>query len=89
MVVRNIHITGKVQGVGFRASARREASRLGITGFVRNEPGGSVFIHAQGGNEAMEEFISWCDTGPAGAMVRELIVREAEPASYDSFTIAH
>ena len=51
-----ISITGRVQGVFFRDSARMEANRLGVAGFARNEPDGSVYIEAEGEKDALDEF---------------------------------
>lgn len=64
-----IHIQGKVQGVWFRKSTRREAMRLGITGFVRNEKNSSVYVEASGSEAAMVEFIDWLKLGPPLARV--------------------
>ena len=60
----NIRISGKVQGVFYRASAVKEAERLNIKGFARNEPDDSVYIEAEGDEDALESFLSWCAKGP-------------------------
>lgn len=60
----NIRVFGDVHGIGFRATARRVAARLGVAGFVRNDPEGSVYIEAEGEWAALEEFIAWCRRGP-------------------------
>jgi len=64
-----IRITGRVQGVGFRYAVLREAKRLGIVGFVRNESDGSVHIEAEGESGALERFFEWCRRGPSFASV--------------------
>ncbi len=69
-----IVVTGRVQGVFFRAGARDEARRLGIGGFARNEPDGSVLIEAEGSPLAVERFQDWCGAGPPRAEVRHLKV---------------
>ena len=65
----SIRVTGKVQGVFYRASARAEAERLGLKGFVRNESDGSVYAEAEGEAEALELFLAWCRRGPPHARV--------------------
>lgn len=64
-----LRIEGKVQGVFFRESARIEASRLGLTGWVRNRSDGAVEAVAEGAPESLEEFIRWCHRGPQQARV--------------------
>ncbi len=83
-----LSIYGKVQGVFFRVSTKEHAEKLGITGIVRNEPDGSVFIEAEGAPRKLEEFVKWCDEGPEGAIVESLIKREEEgQKGYTSFQI--
>lgn len=65
----HIFVTGRVQGVFYRASAQREAQRLGITGHARNLPDGRVEIVAQGHPAALQTFIAWCRQGPPHAEV--------------------
>ena len=62
-------ISGKVQGVFYRASCQETAQRLGLTGWVRNLPDGSVEVLAQGEKEKIEKLIEWCRKGPDGAKV--------------------
>ena len=61
-----------VQGVGFRYAVYRLARSLGLVGFVRNEPDGSVLIEAEGEDTKLNELIEWCHTGPAGAGVEKV-----------------
>jgi acylphosphatase len=72
-------ITGRVQGVFYRASARQEAMRLGIAGEIRNLPGGEVEAVVEGPREKLEEFIAWCKRGPTAARVDDVQVRWAPP----------
>ena len=65
-------ISGNVQGVLFRESARREALRLGLLGFARNEPDGSVHIEAEGEESHLRLFLAWCRKGPASARVEQV-----------------
>jgi acylphosphatase len=62
-------VRGRVQGVGFRAYAAREARRLGLTGWVRNEYDGTVTTEAEGPDEAVEAFLGWLRHGPPSARV--------------------
>ena len=55
----NIKIIGRVQGVGFRRAARDEARYLGIKGYIRNEPDGSVYLEAEGDELAISQFVIW------------------------------
>lgn len=82
-----IIVTGKVQGVGFRYSAKISALKLNITGYVRNLPDGSVYIEAEGTESMLSEFISWCNTGPARAIVRKVEVQEGPAVCFEEFQI--
>jgi acylphosphatase len=73
-------VRGRVQGVGFRYSACREADRLGLTGWARNTPDRSVEIWAEGPPENLAAFRQWLQQGPPRARVDELIV-EAKTAT--------
>jgi acylphosphatase len=68
----HVLIFGDVQGVFFRAGAQDEARRLGLAGWVRNVPDGSVEIVAEGGRDALERLLGWCGHGPAGAAVSDV-----------------
>ncbi|HEY8512024.1 MAG TPA: acylphosphatase [Cyclobacteriaceae bacterium] len=83
----NIRVTGRVQGVYFRASTRDVASKLKLRGFVRNEPDGSVYIEAEGNEEALEELVAWCHHGPPRAMVENVEVNEGPIQNLGSFDI--
>lgn len=81
-------ISGRVQGVGFRMQARSRAVRLGLTGWVRNEPDGSVRVEAEGPDDAIESFRSWLASGPPGAWVTS-VDAQTGPAEgrFNRFTI--
>ncbi|MBK6691955.1 MAG: acylphosphatase [Myxococcales bacterium] len=68
-------VRGRVTGVYFRASAQREARRLGITGWVKNRNDGSVEILAEGEEDSIKEIVSWAHHGPAAARVDGVDVR--------------
>jgi acylphosphatase len=80
-------VRGRVQGVTYRASAAREARRLGLAGWVRNEPDGSVLIDAEGEPAALATFLEWCSLGPPAARVDEIERTSHAPAGYERFTI--
>lgn len=73
-----IVVSGRVQGVGFRAFAVREATRLGLDGWVRNLPDGRVEAVAQGGEDAVAQFVGALRRGPLAARVDEVAVEETE-----------
>jgi acylphosphatase len=82
-------IEGRVQGVFFRATALKQASRLGITGWVRNRADGSVEIVAEGEQKKIEKLIDWCRQGPPGADVHHIHVEpEAFQNEFQSFRIS-
>ncbi len=80
-----IYVTGKVQDVWFRDTAKKEADKLGIVGNVRNELDRSVLIHAQGGEEVLKQFLAWCHDGPGHAQVDGVEQEELPPINYQSF----
>lgn len=65
----NLKIHGRVQGVWYRESMRREAESLGITGWVKNAMDGSVEAHVEGAPEAVQALVAWCRRGPPAAHV--------------------
>ncbi len=67
-------ITGKVQGVFYRASCQEVAQKLGLTGWVKNLSNGNVEILIQGEKEKIEKLIEWCKKGPPGAIVNNVKV---------------
>lgn len=83
----HLTITGKVQGVYYRASAKETASRLGITGWVKNTRSGDVEITASGHNEAIDLFIHWCKQGPPNAVVKEVVITKTPDESFDTFEV--
>ncbi|MDP3177310.1 MAG: acylphosphatase [Spirochaetaceae bacterium] len=72
-------VSGRVQGVGFRYSARREALRLGLTGWVRNLDDGDVELRAEGPRGALADFREWLQDGPPGAWVERVEARPTKP----------
>jgi acylphosphatase len=68
-------VSGRVQGVAFRAATQRAAIRLRVAGWVRNRPDGSVEILAQGSPLAIDELTTWCRQGPPAARVDRVAVQ--------------
>ncbi len=77
MARKQVHLVvrGRVQGVFFRASAQREAKRLGLTGWVRNRQDGGVEMCVEGEEEALKEIVAWAHRGPTAARVEKVDVR--------------
>ncbi len=71
----HVIVSGRVQGVFFRASTRDVATRHGVCGFVRNLPGQRVEVVLQGDREAVENVIAFLREGPPGAVVTDIDIR--------------
>jgi len=90
MVRAYLRIYGLVQGVFFRATMRDVARRLGVAGWVRNMPDGSVEAVVEGPREAVEEVIRWAHRGPPAARVERVeVVWEPYRGEYRDFTIRY
>lgn len=74
MTTTHLLISGKVQGVFYRASAKKMADQLGVKGWIRNKPDGNVEAMVQGDDNILNRFIAWCKTGPNGARVSSVQV---------------
>jgi acylphosphatase len=83
----NIRISGKVQGVFFRASSKEIADSLGLFGFVQNEKDQSVYIEAEGDQEKLDQFVKWCRQGPPRAVVSNVNVADGTVVGFSSFDI--
>ena len=79
---------GEVQGVGFRYSARREADRIGVAGWVRNRADGSVEAEVEGDEASVRAMLDWLAEGPPGAIVRRTEVSEVDPTGERGFRVA-
>lgn len=82
-----ITVSGKVQGVYFRAFTEKEAQRLNLRGFVRNERNGDVYIEAEGEDANLNQLINWCQTGSPNAIVKDIKVAEGEVKGFPEFVI--
>ena len=75
MTVRaHVFVSGDVQGVFFRRTAKAEAEKLGVVGWIRNRNDGSVEVVAQGEKDKVDKFIEWCKKGPPFAKVENMEV---------------
>ena len=83
----DIVISGRVQGVFYRASSKAVADQLGIKGFARNKEDGSVFIEAEGDDFSLELFLEFCHKGSDRAAVENITVTEGEVKNYRNFEI--
>jgi len=82
-----LKISGKVQGVYYRASMQRKARELGITGLVRNEPDGSVYAEAEGDEKQLETLLDWCRQGPPAAEVERVSAQAGQWTIREDFII--
>lgn len=82
-----IKVSGKVQGVFYRASTKEIADKLGLKGWVRNEPDGSVLIKAEGAPQQMRKFVEWCQRGPEYAHVDQISYEEKPVGGFQDFSI--
>jgi acylphosphatase len=88
-VGRHVHVTGLVQGVFFRAWAQGHARELGVSGWIRNCPDGSVEAHFTGDEQAVTRMIERVRQGPANARVDDVTVKDAPPEGVGRFEIRH
>lgn len=86
-VRRRAVVTGRVQGVWFRDSCRREARARAVAGFVLNREDGSVEAVFEGAPAAVEALVAWCHSGPSGARVDQVVVTDEPPVGLDGFTV--
>ena len=82
-------VQGRVQGVGFRYSAAREAQRLRVNGWVRNTSSGDVEVWAEGPPERLELFLSWLWRGPEYSRVDSVQKEDKVSRGYPDFNVVH
>jgi acylphosphatase len=85
----NITVAGKVQGVFFRASAKKRAEELGIKGMVKNLKDGTVYIEAEGEEPIIEEYLKWCWKGSITSKVTKVDSSSSDVINYTDFKIYH
>ena len=83
----DVLISGRVQGVFFRARAYDEATRLDVSGWVRNEPDGSVAAHLEGDADAVDALVEWCRHGPPYAQVERVTTAPSVPSGVVGFAV--
>jgi acylphosphatase len=82
-----VQVRGRVQGVFFRAEARARAESLGVAGWIRNLPDGSVEAVFEGEDGRVESMVEWCRRGPAGSVVEAIDVEREEPVGEAGFRV--
>ena len=83
----DVVITGRVQGVFFRARTQERAARLGVAGWVANQPDGTVTGHFEGDPDDVAALVDWCRTGPERAEVDDVRVADTEPGGVAGFDV--
>ena len=89
VTARNVQVSGRVQGVFFRAWAAEQARALGVVGWVRNASDGSVEAHLEGDKHAVQQLIDQLHRGPPAARVERVDVQVADPEGSDRFEVRH
>lgn len=84
LIAKRLRIHGRVQGVWYRESMRREAERLGVRGWVRNRMDGSVEAAVEGETGAIDLLVRWAHRGPEDARVQRVDVTD-DPGGYKTF----
>jgi len=87
MIRRRVRVSGRVQGVFYRDSCRREAERRQVSGWVTNSDDGSVEAVFEGDPAAVEAMVAWCHHGPSGATVGRVDVSDERPSGESGFRI--
>lgn len=80
-------LKGKVQGVFYRATAKKMADKFNLSGWIKNTKEGHVESIVTGSNEQVQQFINWCKTGPEKANVEEVQVTPTEEILFNDFQI--
>jgi acylphosphatase len=87
--MKRVHaiVTGRVQGVAYRASTAHEARALGLAGWVRNRPDGSVELEVEGPADVVAKLLAWCHRGPPAARVAHVAVTDLAPIGESGFDV--
>jgi acylphosphatase len=89
MIARHVSVTGRVQGVFFRAWMQQQADALGVTGWVRNCPDGRVDAHVEGEEAAVRKLIEKLHEGPPAARVENVREWDVELCDFEGFEVRH
>jgi len=82
-------VSGRVQGVSYRASTAAKARQLGLAGWVKNRPDGSVELEAEGPPDQVGALVTWCHHGPPAARVDLVAVEELAPVGDEDFDVRY
>ena len=82
-------VSGRVQGVSYRASTAAKARQLGLAGWVKNLPNGSVELEAEGSPDQVAALVTWCHHGPPSARVDQVAVEELAPTGETDFDVRY
>lgn len=88
-VSKRVVVTGRVQGVWYRGAMQREALRLGLSGWVKNLPDGSVEAAVEGAGDLVDELVRWCASGPPAAQVTGVKTHDEPVRGYTGFNIRY
>lgn len=89
LIARHFSVTGRVQGVFFRAWTREQAEALALTGWIRNRPDGHVEGHVEGEESKVERMIERLRHGPSAARVEDVRLWDVEPCDFEDFEVRH
>lgn len=86
----HVIISGRVQGVWFRANTKQKAEQLGVTGWVKNTSDGCVEAIFEGEERCVKEMLEWCHRGPPLAKIDNVEIKNQNPTNgFDEFSIKH
>lgn len=89
MIAKHVIVSGRVQGVWFRAKTKERADALGVKGWVRNRPGGGVEAVLEGQEAAVIELVNWLGVGPTLARVDRMEEKDVVLTGFTQFEIKH
>ena len=87
MIRRRVIVHGRVQGVYFRAACAAEAREHGVSGWVSNQPDGTVYAEFEGTSDAVDAMITWCHTGSSRSTVTGVEVTPLDPTGETGFSV--
>lgn len=82
-----VHLQGKVQGVGLRYNAKEQADKLNIYGYARNLRDGTVILQLESTEDVLKQFLAWCKTGEHSTHIKQMDVEEKEVEGYREFSV--